>query len=106
MYLVRRVWVAKPREARRAATVAAKIGKAYEDADQRDSVRVYFNSGTTPGDKDRVIMEWIADTLESPYRAGNEYPATSTQLGPQLRDLTTESWIEFYELLTEDKHLD
>ncbi len=106
MYLVRRVWVAKPREARRAATLAAKIGMAYENADQRHSVRVYFNSGTTPGDKDRVIMEWVAETLESPYRAGNEYPATATDLGPQLRELTTESWIEFYELLTEDKYLD
>ncbi len=106
MYLVRRVWVTKPREARRAATVVAKIGEAYENADQRQSVRVYFNSGTTPGDKDRVIMEWIDDKLESPYRAENEYPAPVSGLGTQLRELTTESWIEFYELLTEDKYLE
>jgi len=106
MYLVRRVWVTRPREARRAATLAAKIGQAYEDADQRESVRVYFNSGTTPGDKDRVIMEWTAESLESPYRAGNVYPADPNESGAKLRELTTETWIEFYELLSPEKYLD
>lgn len=106
MYLVRRVWVAKPREARRAATIAAWLGEAYESAGQRESVRVYFNSGTTPGEKDRVIMEWEAQSLESPYREGNVYPEATGDLGPKLRELTTESWIEFYELLTPEKYLE
>ena len=102
MYVIRRIWTTKPREARRAASIVAAIGKAYEDAGQRDPVRVYFNSGTTPGESNRVIMEWTAEVLESPYRGDNEFPDTSG-LGPKLREITEGSVIEFYELLTPDK---
>jgi hypothetical protein len=40
--------------------------------------------------------------IESPYRGDNEFPDTGS-LGQKLRDLTEDSWIEFYELLTPDK---
>ena len=90
MYVIRRVWITKPREARRAASIAAEIGRIYEDAEQRDS--------------NIVTMEWTAETIESPYRGDNELPDTG-DLGQRLRDITEESWIEFYELLTPDKAL-
>ena len=105
MYLIRRVWTTKPREARRAATMAAAIGKAYEAAGQRSPVTVYFNSGTVPGEKDRVYMEWTTDVIDSPYRADNESPDVG-DLGARLREVTTGSWIEFYEVLTPDKAMD
>ena len=106
MYLIRRVWNVKPREARQAASVAAEIGKVYQDADQRDSVQVYFNGGTLPGEKDRVYMQWTTEVIDSPYRGENVFPDRTGELGAKMRSLTTESWIEFYELLTEDKALE
>ncbi len=102
MYVIRRVWATKPREARRAATLAAEIGKIYEASGQREPVRVYFNGGTLPGERDVVYMEWTAPTIESPYRGDNELPDTG-DLGRQLREITDDNWIEFYELLTPDK---
>jgi hypothetical protein len=103
MYVIRRVWSVLPREARRAATIVADIARAYEESGQRSDVRVYFNGGTLPGEKDRVYMEWLADTIESPYRAGNEIPQDARDLSAELRELSTDSWIEFNELFTPDK---
>ena len=104
MYVIRRVWAAKPREARKVASIVAAIGKIYEDAEQRDPVRVYFNGGTLPGERNRVYMEWTAPVIESPYRAGNELPDTG-KLSQRLRELTEDNWIEFHELLTPEKAL-
>jgi hypothetical protein len=104
MYLIRRGYrVAEPRDTRLAATIIAEIGKVYEDAGQRSPTRVYFNSGTTPGDKGVVYLEWTAESLESPYREGNVFPSFPEHLGPKLREITTESWIEFYELMVPAK---
>jgi hypothetical protein len=89
-----------------AATLAAAIGRNYEDSGQRDPVRVYFNGGTVPGEKDRVYMEWTAEVIDSPYRGDNEFPADPQSLGQRMRDITTDSWIEFYELMTPDKEMD
>ena len=69
------------------------------------AVKVYFNGGTLPGDKDRVYMEWTAEVIESPYRGDNDMPSTGP-LGQQLRDITEGSCIVFYELLTPDKAID
>jgi hypothetical protein len=102
MYVIRRVWATKPREARRAASIAAEIGKIYEASGQREPVRVYFNGGTLPGERDVVYMEWTSPVIESPYRGDNELPDTG-DLGSRLREITEDSWIEFYELLTPDK---
>lgn len=104
MYVIKRVWVTKPREARRVASIVSEIGGIYEASGQREPVRVYFNGGTLPGDRDVVYMEWTAPVLESPYRGTNELP-DSGALSQALRDLTEDSWIEFYELLTPDKAL-
>ena len=102
MYVIKRVWVSKRREARRVASIVAQIGDIYEDSGQREPVRVYFNGGTLPGERDVVYMEWTAPVIESPYRGDNELPDTGG-LGAKLRELTEDSWIEFYELLTPDK---
>ena len=104
MYVVTRIWEAKPREARRAATLAALIGEVYEKAGQRSSVQVSFNGGTLPGEINRVYMRWIADKIDSPHRGTKELPEKALELGAKTREITVRSWIEFEEFLTEDKH--
>jgi len=103
MYVITRVWETKPREARRAATLAALIGEVYEKAGQRSQIQVSFNGGTLPGETDRVYMRWIAERIESPYRGSNEIPAEAQELGTKMREITLGSWISFEELLTVDK---
>ena len=103
MYIVTRIWEAKPREARRAATLAALIGEVYEKAGQRSSIQISLNGGTVPGEINRVYMRWIADRIESPYRGDNEIPAKAREYGAKMREITIRSWVEFEELLTEDK---
>lgn len=103
MYVVTRIWETRPMEARKAATLAALIGEVYETAGQRSHVQVSFNGGTLPGEINRVYMRWIEDKIESPYRRGNEIPEKARELGAKMRELTLRSWIEFEELLTEDK---
>ena len=106
MYVIKRVWKVKARKAREAATVAAQIGALYHQAGQRSEVRVYFNGTTLPGKRDRLFMEWTAATIDSPY--GNDHPPIpeAQELGVRLRELTEETWIEFYELMTPAKAMD
>ena len=104
MYIVRRVWRTKPREARKVASLVAAVGRVYEDSGQREPVRIAFNGGTVPGESNFVSMEWTAPIIDSPYRGDNDLPDTG-ELGQKIRDLTEESWIEFYELLTPDKEM-
>lgn len=103
MYIVTRIWETKPREARRAATLAALIGEVYEKAGQRSSIQISFNGGTVPGEINRVYMRWIADRIESPYRGDNEIPTKAREYGAKMGEITIRSWVEFEELLTEDK---
>jgi len=102
MYVIRRVWTIKPGETRRAATIIDEIGREYETAGKRSPSRVYFNSGTLPGEADRVYMEWTEETIASPYRKTDIVPSpdSTRDLGAKLRDIRLESWIEFYELMT------
>ena len=91
MYVIKRVWVTKRREARRVASIVAEVGEIYEASGQREPVRVYFNGGTLPGERDVVYMEWTAPVIESPYRGGNESPDTG-RLGHKLRHATQAPW--------------
>jgi len=102
MYVIRRVWVTKNREARQVASLVAEAGRIYEQSEQREPVSVYFNNGTLPGESNRVYMEWTAPVIDSPYRGDNELPDMG-EVGKRIRELTEQSWIEFYELLTPDK---
>ena len=105
MYLVRRTYSVKPGEARKAATLIDQIGKAYEKAGTRSKSRVYFNSGTTPGERNLVVMEWTDESLRSPYRDDRTTVEGVQDLGSQLREIAIDSEIEFWELLTEEKYI-
>lgn len=104
MFLVRRIYSVHPGQARKAATLVDKIGKAYEEAGTRGPSRVYFNSGTTPGDKNTVVMEWTDPSLESAYRA-DRIRADVGALASELSECTIGSEIEFWELMTDEKYL-
>lgn len=103
MYVVRRVYTIKPGEARRAATLIAAIGKAYEEAGTRGPSTVYFNSGTTPGTRNTVVMEWTDDVLRTPYRDDRIRVEGLEEVSAQLREISIESEIEFWELMTDEK---
>ena len=100
MYLVRRVWKVKPGTSRRAAQLISQIGKIYEDAGQRSPTRVYVSGGTVPGPANTVYMDWTEEVLRSPYREENATPEELRKIGPELRELQEESYIEFYEMYT------
>ena len=97
MYLVRRVWKVKPRATRQVAEILAEMGKRYEDAGQRSPTRVYWSGSTVPGPANTVYLDWVEETLQSPYREDNKAPNMG-DLGAQLRELTEDSYIEFYEM--------
>lgn len=104
MYLIRRIYTVEPGMARKAASLIDRIGKAYEEAGTRSSSTVYFNSGTTPGERNVVVMEWTDETLRTPYRDDR----VRIDLGDIAEDLSAiamSSEIEFWELMTDEKHL-
>ena len=105
MYLIRRIYTVKPGEARKAATLIDQIGKAYQAAGTRSESRIYFNSGTTPGDRNTVVMEWTDDSLRTPYRDDRTPVEGIQEIASQLREIAIDSEIEFWELMTEEKHL-
>jgi hypothetical protein len=105
MYLIRRIYTIKPGEARRAATLIDAIGKAYLEAGTRGESTVYFNSGTTPGAKNTVVMEWKDAELRTPYRDDRVKVGGLEEVSAQLREIAIESEIEFWELMTDEKAL-
>ena len=105
MYLVRRIYSVKPGEARKAATLIDQIGKAYEKAGTRSESTVYFNSGTTPGDRNLVVMEWTDESLRTPYRDDRTPVEGVRDLASELREISIESEIEFWELITDEKYI-
>ncbi|GMR03137.1 MAG: hypothetical protein BMS9Abin20_1504 [Acidimicrobiia bacterium] len=105
MYLVRRIYTVKPGEARKAASLIDSIGVAYLEAGKRSESRVYFNSGTTPGERNKVVMEWTDETLRTPYGEDRIKVEGLEEIAAQLREIAIESEIEFWELMTDDKRL-
>jgi hypothetical protein len=106
MYLIRRTYTVQPGQARKAATLIDAIGEAYEKAGVRSASRVYFNSGTTPGDRNTVVMEWTDETLRTPYRDDRVYAEGLDDVAAELRELAVDSTIEFWELMTDEKRMD
>lgn len=106
MFLIRRVYKTKPGEARKVATLGHKACALLEEAGQRRDSRVYFNPGTTPGEKNIVVLEWVDDAIQSVFRGENEMPEDAMALARQIPPLVEDSWIEFSELLTPDKMVD
>ena len=106
MYLVRRIFKAKPGEARRVASLVHKQAQVYHDAGHRSEFKVYFNPGTVPGENNVVVLEWTDNALMSPMRGENEIPPEAYTIGAQVRDYTEGNHIEFMELMTPDKMMD
>jgi hypothetical protein len=105
MYLIRRIYNVKPGEARKAATLIDQIGEAYEKAGTRSKSRIYFNSGTTPGERNTVVMEWTDESLRTPYRDDRTPVEGVKDIASQLREIAVDSEIEFWELMTDEKRL-
>jgi len=105
MYLIRRIYTVEPGKARRVATLIDTIGQAYEEAGIRSPSRVYFNSGTTPGEKNTVVMEWTDETLRTPYRDDRVYAEGLDAVTAEIGELATESAVEFWELMTPSKRI-
>ncbi len=107
MYVIRRVWEVEGSATRQVASLVQAMGEEYESVDKRSPSRVYFNSGTVPGEKNRVYMEWTEDIIASPYRSDVvPSPSRAGQLYAKVSELTSASWIEFYELMTPEKMME
>ena len=107
MFVVRRVWEVEPGNARQAASYVAAMGDEYEAAGKRSASQVYFNGGTVPGDRNRVYMQWTEDIIDSTYRKDIvESPQRARDIYAKLREVTVDTWIEFYELMTPEKMAD
>ena len=103
MFHIKRAFKAKPGQSRKVATLAYQAAETYSGAGQRGEFSVYFNPGTTPGEKDIVVLQWADEALKSVFREENEIPSKSLEIWRELLTLTEENWIEFNELLTPDK---
>ena len=102
MFLVRRVFKAKPGQARRAAAIVRRMGKVYEEAGQRSTTRVYLSGGMVPGPADTVYIDWTEESLRIPFRSDNKIPEEISTLGGELREVVEYHYVEFYELLTDE----
>ena len=106
MFHIKRVFKAKPGQARKVATLAYRAAEAYHQAGMRGEFSVYFNPGTTPGEKNIVVLQWTDDTLQSVMRGDNDIPSRSMEMWKALMGHTEDNWIEFNEFLTPDKMID
>ena len=98
MYLVRRVFKVKPGKTVEAAEIIARIGKGYEK-EGRFHTRVYWSGYTVPGPINTVYMDWIQETLRSPFDKGATAPDDLRDVYAELRELQEESYVEFYEMV-------
>ena len=92
--------------ARKVATLAYQVAQIFKDAGQRTDFSVYFNGGTTPAEKDSVVLEWTDASIQSIYRESNDIPEGALQVGREISELTIDNRLEINELLTTDKMLD
>ncbi len=99
MYVIRRIYEVKPGTARKVATLVQQQGDAFHRAGQRSEVRVYFNGGTLPGESNRVYMEWVDETIDSPYREGLTLAPEAMEIGAKIREHIVSQHIEFYEMM-------
>ncbi len=106
MYELRRTYVTLPGKERQVASIIQRMGQILVDAGMRNPFQVSFSGGTTPGDKQLVRMTWTSETIESTYRGGRENPTEYTAMMSLRNELTTDTWIEFSELMIDDKLVD
>jgi hypothetical protein len=98
MYLVRRVFKVKPGKTREAAQIIAAMGKCFEK-EGRLPTRVYWSGYTVPGPINTVYMDWMQETLRSPFDKDATLPDELRNLYAELRALQEESYVEFYEMV-------
>jgi hypothetical protein len=106
MYELRRTYVTLPGKERLVASLLQKAGQLLVDAGQRYPFHVSFTGGTAPGQKGRVYMTWTAVTIESTMRGGLKKPAGYRELFVERDPFCTDTWIEFNELMNDDKMID
>ena len=103
MYVIRRVYEVKSGSARKVASLMQQQGDAYTAAGQRSKVTIYFNGGTLPGDTNRVYMQWIDETIGSPYREEARSVPEASKFGAKIREHVISNHIEFFEMMTPEK---
>jgi len=106
MYELRRTYVTLPGKERQVASILQRMGHILVDVGVRNPFHVSFSGGTTPGDKQLVRMTWTSESIESTFRGGRENPPEYTAMMTLRNELTTDTWIEFSELMTDDKLID
>ncbi|WP_089720949.1 hypothetical protein [Candidatus Entotheonella palauensis] len=106
MYELRRTYVTQPGKERLVASILQKMGNMLVEAGLRAPFHVSFNGGTCPGEKQRVIMTWTAETLESPMRAGLTYPPGYADMQKKRAPHVIDTWLEIHELMHDDKMID
>lgn len=106
MYELRRTYVTQPGKERLVASILQKMGTLLVNAGMRNPFHISFNSGTCPGEKQRVHVTWTSETLKSPMRAGNQYPVGYAELQQQRGPHVTDTWLEIHELMNPDKMID
>ncbi len=106
MYELRRTYLTQTGKERIVASLLQRMGEVLVEAGQRSPFHVSFNSGTCPGEKQLVYMTWTSENIESPMRAGNVMPPRYTELRAERDKHTTDTWIEFNELMNADKLVD
>lgn len=106
MYELRRTYITQPGKERLVASVMQKMGNLLVEAGLRDPFHVSFNGGTCPGEKNRVHMTWTAEKIESPMRAGNQYPEGYFELQKIRNQYTIDTWLEVNELMHPDKMIE
>lgn len=95
-----------PGKERLVASILQQMGQILVDAKVRTPFHVSFSGGTTPGDRGLVRMTWTSDMIESTYRGGHEHPTEYAAMMSVRDELTTDTWIEFNELMNDDKMID
>ena len=103
VFHLKRVFKTNPGMSRKVASLAYKEAQIFKDAGQRNDFSVYFNGGTTPGEKDLVVLEWTDDSIQSIFRDGNDVPKEALNIGREILELCIDNWLEINELLTPDK---
>ncbi|MBI63889.1 MAG: hypothetical protein CL778_01235 [Chloroflexi bacterium] len=104
MYVLRRIYETKPGMASKVAALVYQQANVYTKSGQRGPTKIYFNGGTVPGTKNIVVMEWHDENIQSPYRGGNKIPKEALDIGGKAREFVVDQYIEFFELLTEEKY--
>ena len=63
----------------------------------------HTTSGTCPGERDVVVLEWETAAFQSPSREGNVRPPDGVAAGNEFKPYIEDTYIELWELLTPNK---